>query len=413
MPVVVDDGGTLEVRDVELRLVSDAAITTNLEVHGGHLDVTGSTITSWDEKAGGADSAPKDGRASVLVTDGGSADVRGSRLVALGYEETDRHGFTFTGGSTSGSVVDTTIEGGRSGVTVSGNVHVSIDDVDVSDVEFAGIELAGTTGVDVRDSTVQGSRGDGIVVVGGSSDVTVDGNDVFGNSGTGLSLLGSSGEVRLRDNYSHRNGRAGVTISNTRDADVSGNKIWGNAVGVSLVGGNSGTVLEDNQVSGNRGAGVESTSAGNTVLVASNVIDHNEHGVVITDGTIEVRGNTISDNTWGVAVLDKSPRAIVRDNTISNSADGAIRLVKHDGLEVHGNTLNGNRMAPFIVDVAGDSQDYQDSNHFQGGRKGTEWVYEPLRDIGELAVLTPVPAEFFTQPNVQFLIPEDLAQAQR
>jgi hypothetical protein len=166
-------------------------------------------------------------------------------------------------------------------------------------------------------------------------------------------------------------------------------------------------------VSGNRGAGVESTSAGNTVLVTSNVIDHNEHGVVITDGTVEVRRNRISDNTWGVAVLDKSPRAIIRDNAISNSADGAIRLVKHDGLEIDGNTLNGNRMAPFIVDVAGDSQAYQDSNHYQGGRKGTEWVYEPLRDIGELAVLTPVPAEFFTQPNVQALIPEDLAQAQR
>jgi parallel beta-helix repeat protein len=406
-PIVVDVGGTLDIRGTEVRLVSNASTVAMIEVRGGHLGVHNSTITSWDDAIDAADKTTKDGRASVLVTGGGSTTVDGSALLALGYEESDRHGFSLTGGSTSGTISDTRIDGSQAGITVSGNVDVTIENVDVRDTQFAGIELAGTTGVSVTDTSVQGSEGDGIVVLGTSSDVVLRGNDIFGNAGTGLSLLGSGGEISVSGNYSHRNERAGVTVSNTRDAHVTDNKVWGNGVGVSLVGGNSGTLVQGNEIGGNRGAGVESTSAGNTALVHDNVIDHNEHGVVIADGTVEVRSNTISDNTWGVAVLDKSPRAVIRDNTITNSADGAIRFVKHDGIEIKGNTLNVNRMAPFIVDVANDSLTFQEQNDIQSGRKGTEWVYEPLRDIGELADLTPVPAEFFTQPNVQFLLPEE------
>jgi parallel beta-helix repeat protein len=406
IPIVVEPGGTLDISRMELRLRSDSESVAMIEVRGGHLEVREATITSWDD-AGGPDVSTKDGRASVLVTAGGSTVVDGSRLVALGYEESDRHGFSMTGGGTQGTVHDTTIEQAHSGVTVSGNVDVTIDGLDVRDVRFAGIELAGTTGVRVADSSVQGSAGDGIVVLGSSSGITVTGNDVFGNGGTGIALLGSGGEITVEGNYLHRNERAGITVSNTRDASVERNKIWGNGVGISLVGGNSGTVVRGNTVGGNRGAGVESTSAGNTVAVIDNVIDHNEHGVLIADGTLEVRDNTISDNTWGVAVLDKSPRTVIEDNEISNSADGAIRFVKHDGLEVQGNTLNGNRMAPFIVDVVDDSLEFQEQNSAQSGRKGLEWVYEPLRNAGELADITPVPAEFYTQPNVEFLLPEE------
>jgi parallel beta-helix repeat protein len=406
-PIVVDVGGTLDIRGTEVRLVSNASTVAMIEVRGGHLGVHNSTITSWDDAIDAADETTKDGRASVLVTGGGSTTVDGSALLALGYEESDRHGFSLTGGSTSGTISDTRIDGSQAGITVSGNVDVTIENVDVRNVEVAGIELAGTTGVRVSDSSVQESAGDGIVVLGSSFDIVLEGNDVFGNAGAGLSLLGSGGEIIASGNYSHRNERAGVTVSNTRDAKVRDNKIWGNGVGVSLVGGNSGTVVSGNAVGGNRGAGVESTSAGNTVLVHDNVIDHNEHGVVIADGTVEVRDNTISDNTWGVAVLDKSPRAVIRDNEVSNSADGAIRFVKHDGLEIHGNTLRGNRMAPFIVDLVDDSLAFQEQNSTQSGREGIEWVYEPLRDIGELADITPVPAEFFTQPNVQLLLPEE------
>jgi parallel beta-helix repeat protein len=183
--------------------------------------------------------------------------------------------------------------------------------------------------------------------------------------------------------------------------------VWSNVVGVSLVGGNSGTVIDGNKIGGNQGAGIESSSAGNTALVHDNVVDHNEHGVVVSDGTIEIRGNRIEDNTLGVAVLDKSPRVIIRDNTIRNSADGGIRLVSVKDVVVEGNSITNNRMAAFIVDHANDSQSFQATNRYDSGRKGAEWVYEPLRSAAELADLTPVPSEFFTQPNVEFLLPAE------
>jgi parallel beta-helix repeat protein len=409
-PLLVDTTGSFDVAGVELRMASGAGDATYIEVRGGDLDVHDSTLTSWDESTGAVDEDIDDGRASVLVTAGGSATVRSSRLVSLGHGETDRHGFSFTGGSTSGSIVDTEIAGSHAGVTVSGDVDVKLRNLDISDVTVSGIELAGTTGVRVSDSVVQASAGDGITVLGGSADIVIHDNDVFGNEGTGLALVGSSGKIEVYDNLSHRNGRAGVTVSNTRDVVIRDNKVWGNLVGVSLVGGNSGTDVRRNTIGGNRNAGVESTSAGNTVLIRDNVIDHNEHGVVVADGTVEVRGNRIEDNTFGVAVLDKSPRAVVRDNDILNSAEGGIRFVTVDGIEIDGNTVNGNRMAPFVVDVVDQSLAFHDSNDVQSGRKGLEWVYEPMRDIGELAVIEPVPAEFFTQPNVEFLIPEEPAR---
>jgi parallel beta-helix repeat protein len=122
---------------------------------------------------------------------------------------------------------------------------------------------------------------------------------------------------------------------------------------------------------------------------------------------MEIRGNRIEDNTLGVAVLDKSPRVIIRDNTIRNSADGGIRLVSVKDVVVEGNSITNNRMAAFIVDHANDSQSFQATNRYDSGRKGVEWVYEPLRSAAELADLTPVPSEFFTQPNVEFLLPAE------
>ena len=405
LPVVVESTARLVIRDREVRLLSDAQGEAVLDVRGGTLDVSDSTLTSWDDVAGGPDANEKDGRASVLVNGGGSATLQRAQVISLGQEEADRHGFTISGSGTSASVTDTTFTGSHTGITVTGKVDVTIDRATVSRSAFIGIELAGTTGVKVRESVVESTKGDAIAVRGVSSNIELRGNDVSANAGSGLAILGSGGRVDVSANVSHRNERAGILISNTRDVRVSNNKVWDNEVGVSLVGGNSGTTIEKNAISGNRTAGVESTSAGNTALVRGNVIDHNENGVVVSDGTVDIIDNQIEVNTFGIAVFDKSPKVQIRSNTIIKSADGAIRFLKADGIVIQGNALNSNRMAPFVVDHADDSLKFQSANSIQSGRKGNEWVFEPLRSISELADLTPVPAEFFTQPNVEFLLP--------
>lgn len=404
-PLVVAQGGRLVVEDVEVRLRSDAQAVRNLEVRGGELIVRRATVTSWDPGTQRPDTVTADGRSSVLVTEAGRGELVGARLVSLGDEQTDRHGFSFVGGGVVGRVSDSDVIDPHAGITISGNVDVTIDEVDIASAHVAGVEVAGASNVRVRRSTMRDGAGDGIVVRGGSFDVELRDNDTFANAGSGIAVLGSSGRVVVDGNLVHRNQRAGVTVSNTRSVTVSANRVWDNQVGVSMIGGNSGAVVRRNEIGGNRGAGVESASAGNSATIVDNVIDHNEQGVVVADGTVEVVGNVIEHNTWGVAVLDKSPRATVRDNTIRDSADGAIRFVKADGVTIAGNTLRDNRMAPFIVDHADDSLPYHAQNDFDVGRKGAEWVYEQLRSIAELADITPVPAEFFSQPNIEFLLP--------
>jgi hypothetical protein len=97
---------------------------------------------------------------------------------------------------------------------------------------------------------------------------------------------------------------------------------------------------------------------------------------------------------------------VIRSNHISDSAEGAIRFVRADGLSIGDNTLLDSRTAPFIVDKPDDSVGFQKHNDAETGRRGLEWVLEAERSSSELADITPVPAEFFTQPNIEFLLPQ-------
>ena len=65
-----------------------------VRVLGGKLAVTGTCITSWDAKAGKADTTPADGRGFLLARDGASMTVDRAELRFLGFGEVESYGLS-------------------------------------------------------------------------------------------------------------------------------------------------------------------------------------------------------------------------------------------------------------------------------------------------------------------------------
>lgn len=392
MPLVVTDGGRLEVRGTQIRLRSDAEASVPIQVDGGSLHVFRAEIVAWDGE--GPDTDPSDGRAWISVA-GSQLEVRASTIRSLGSAEPGRLGLEVGSGST-GRLEDLQIQDPYVGLHLSGALaELAVDDVDVFGAHLAGFELASASGVTIRSSLAADGVKDGFVLSGRTAEVSVTGSDAAGNGASGFAVDGAAGSVELAGNRSFRNRGPGISIANTRGVTARGNRVWANSGGIALAGANAASEVTDNEISGNRGSGIDVGSPGTTVAIAGNVVDHNEVGVTITNGSVELRSNTITANGTGVAVLDSSPAATVVDNTIDGNYDAGIRLVSDHGLEVTGNSLLGNTNAAFVVDIAGSAQGYLPANRAEGGRYGVERVQPPERSASDLADVTPIPTYFF------------------
>lgn len=392
VPVVVTDGGSLQIGAGEVRLLSSPTRAVGLVVAGGTLEIVEANVTSWNGDGVDADSSRP--RAFISVADA-EVTISDSTFAGLGSGEDGNEGLTF-GRGTSGSVETSRSTGGYAGLTVTGALDdLRVEDVILTDAITSGLHVASASGVTLTRITASGAGAEGISVSGSSESVRITDSESFANGTAGIQVNGAAGDITLEANRSYRNASTGVAIANTRGVTLHDNSIWSNSGGVFLTGANAGTVLRENTITGNRGAGVEIASAGSAAELIDNSIDHNETGVLIADGSAIVTDNTISENGVGVSVLDTSPSVSLIDNVMSHNYDVGLRLIEPDGLEASGNELMDNEHAAFRVEVATTSAGYMETNEVEAGRYGIEWVFGGYASAEDLADLTPVPDYFF------------------
>lgn len=229
-------------------------------------------------------------------------------------------------------------------------------------------EIAGNT---VQNMNIDGRETFGILAYG-DSEVNINNNTVSGYARGGIGANGDLGAQPDPD----------VTISNNtvigpgKDEDVT----WA-PNGIQIGWGATGEITGNN-VSGNGWPGPEWSGSGIIVAgspnveVKNNTITDNETGVssvgdlwfgsgLTTDG-MQIEGNTISNNTYGISLQDGTHNTSITGNVVSNNETDGIDVVNFGidvptGTVVNNNTITGNGVDGLWVDAGVPEVDAQNN----------------------------------------------------
>ena len=214
---------------------------------------------------------PGGGEASILINNvnsGGVVRIRGLQIESFGApiavvgNETTLHiercvlaplggfnGIDFRGGGTLLTrlfVSDTIISrqvGARNATgirivpTGSAGVSAVLDNVQIEDlgsgILIDGRNTSGTNNVTIRNSTVGGSTGNGLLAIdsgGGATNVTIEGSTLSGNGTNGVGSSGASVTTRVRNSTVTSNGRGLLAVASSKLISHGGNVVAGNTV---------------------------------------------------------------------------------------------------------------------------------------------------------------------------------------
>lgn len=359
--ILVGQGATLRLASrggMTVRLASDDSGFVSIVAAGGSLVVAGeptspTVVESWSEARGSADTTTADGRAYVRVF-GGRAEFTNVRFADLGFWSGITGGVSLTGTVLPDAVdaadgpfqpIESTDAVETAAEAVEGFMPLDLDTLAlesdaeaeslgyasglVQSVTFArnafGLFVTNSDRVEVRDSLIEGSLVDGLVMHRDVSNSTVISTVARSNARDGFRLTRASTSIVLDRVEAERNGRNGITIESGP-----------------LVAGPSAT-------------GLATTVYGNNEVAMSSAIGNGRYGIEIVGGTsITVRGNAVERNLMGIVVTEGASEVSVLDNDVVDSASHGISLREAGlDLEVVGNRVDGARIGIYVRDAGG------------------------------------------------------------
>lgn len=421
--IVIEAGAVLKLQAptrLVIKLASDAKGFVSIVNYGGRLEIAGTDatpvqITSWDRANAKPDTTTTDGR-GYLRSLGGQVDFQHVTFEQLGFWSGRTGGVSLTGtdrptpgaldrtgkdigeqqrkergaatppgtgtpgqpgtdqtGSTAAGSKDKVAPAGKIEIPeVSGDqpeysyVSAAISDATFSDNVF-GLFLSGANGVDIRNSTVQRSQVDGIVLHRYVTNMVLQSSVTQDNAGDGVILSRATTGVVLSEVTAQRNSRNGLSMiglplatgpsaTGTATGDygnnsvVSGRFTSNGRYGIEVIGGRT-IGVQANVVSGNAMGVVVRTGANGVRVVGNQVTGSAKQGIVVRDqvsGAV-VTGNSVDGGRTSVYVRDGS--AAVERNTLTNAELHAVSLIG----SVRGSTVMNNTIAgkgPSAVDAA-------------------------------------------------------------
>ncbi|GAB3034012.1 hypothetical protein GCM10025298_23720 [Natronobiforma cellulositropha] len=233
---------------------------------------------------------------------------------------------------------DHAINGGETGILVSGASIVTITNVTVTDSATDGIVLDGVDGATVENNTVTDSGRYGIYLED-STDVVVSGNDLVDNGD------GEYRELYPREDEVDGPADSGIALWGTTHSLVEANTMTGNdRFGISAVQSSHNEYLDNVvEVEGaNSGGGIhlgagssDNTISGSTITVTSGTVsvdwDSNLIYVVTGENNVVTDNELDGERTRGI-FIQLSSNAVVENNTIAGSYGHGIQIDQRDAL---------------------------------------------------------------------------------
>jgi nitrous oxidase accessory protein NosD len=230
---------------------------------------------------------------------------------------------------------------------------------------------SGSTGVDVQNSDVSNSTGDGIYLYG-TENVQISGTDFFNDSGAGvdaqsvtnLSVSSSnfgetmdsgiavsySTEVSISDNEMNDEGENGIFLANVDNVLASGNSLNEDAYAVFLEVGTNIAIIGNTALNDSDG-GIAAASDQNFALAGNNISEDSADDLTTLSLTdiqgLSVIGNTFYQDYEALQLVGNSSGTIVgnefQDDNLSFDIDGpVVALAYHNDFRSDGGWMISN-----------------------------------------------------------------------
>jgi len=264
-----------------------------------HSDVTGEPYAVLlSESSGGLSGLTFRGEPSSVIVSGGSPTVEGNVFddVAWPFPERgttqDGGSITVNAGSTAHIVGNVLVDGGT--ISVFGEASPVIESNRLQDGPHIYLREVG-------------------------ADTIVRGNEIIGALDRGIAVS-SPGAFLIEDNRISDTPVLGIRVGRNSGATgfepvVRNNTIEGANIGIEVRRG-AAPHIEGNTLSGNRD-GINATNASGTYL--NNVITGNDRGLVLSDESPIIDGNTIRDNEVGLFAFGSETTPVMTGNTICDN----------------------------------------------------------------------------------------------
>jgi parallel beta-helix repeat protein len=366
--LVVGTGARLDVDGTALFLRSDGTRVAHVFVDGGTARFQRDTVLSWT-RGRTPDTDLTDGRAYIVAT-GRNAHLSfvGTTVGALGADGAHA-GVTWENGA-SGQVLGSTFTSEYRGAYARQAGRLIVRHSTFTRAAENGLILDGVgAGSVVSRSTFRSNKSSGIEV-DNSSGVRLSGLIASGNAFSGITLNTDRDVVIRGGVYSH-NRLFGVALGSSVHTRVTGARAFSNGSGAQVNGGDASVVASF--FSGNLQNGVFVSTDATTLVLRRNRLDHNEQaGLRIAAGGVTAVSNDIDTNQSGVVVDSRSPRLVLRNNTITGSSVDGVGLTAVSGSEViTGNKITDNAKSAISVPVKTDVNALLSANTLGGDQPDT------------------------------------------
>lgn len=325
--IEIDQGASLTIAapDVRwLKLLSNGPQPASVKALGGDLSITGSCVTSWDDKAQKADVDVKSPRGYVLAR-GGSLTVDKAQLSYLGFGDRESYGVSWREGAT-GHLADSTVSYNYFGVYTYKVKGISFTGSDVHDNEVYGIDPhTNSSQLKITGNTVHDNGKHGIILAQECNDSVVSGNVVYRNKQHGIVLYQDSDNNTVDNNDTFLNVAQGININGSKGNTITNNRVYDNAdAGIGIAAAGEGTVVRGNDIRGNMTDGIRLVTSATATQLQSNLIGQNiRYGVYVdTKGPFTLADNTIWANKAAMVLKGETAPTQIGNSMFGNQIDG-------------------------------------------------------------------------------------------
>ncbi len=358
----LDVGG---VRTLQLVGGDDPRSSAFLATGRGQIRLRGVTVTSIDPASGQPVLSTAAGRPYIRVSDGGSFTAIDSTITDLGTQRgsvTAGEPAVAFGRRSTGVLTRTTLARSSVGLALTASQGVNLRDVTVTGSSGTGIVLRGDRATVLSGVRAEGNGDDGVLVAGESSDRPITGITTIGNRSYGVSVSGQS-HTEISNLALSGDQVGGLELNNVSDSRVHHIVATDEPIGVFLHVNSTNLALDTVAVSGGHtGVRIDKTTVGvrftdstiqnaHLVGMAYDGRDGLLEGLTVSDCSTAVRVNRglglltidklrISGGEDGLVTSRDTPGILVRDLSVDGVGNDAIRN-ESPGMQIIGGLIRG------------------------------------------------------------------------
>lgn len=333
--VVIEQNTRLEITGAEaseLRLESILVGTTKqfvkMVARGGHIDINGVRVHSWNTPAGTVDTTVDKGRSYLVALDGGRMDIVNSEMSYLGWYEPNPNTSAGIGkGEPSGlawkrRATATRPESGPTGNIINSLIHHN----------YYGNYTWQAYRMTMTGNKVYSNHYYGFDPHDDSNELEIAYNEFYDNKAHGLILSRYCINNKIHHNKSYNNSKHGFMLDRgTNNNEFYANEAYNNGEDGLAISQSSNNIVRDNIFRNNTRYGIRLSAKYDSGDVYDGLAIDN----VFENNVVEANGRD------GILMEARADRNTFTGNTVRNNAVAGI-YVRTGGNRFENNTITGN-----------------------------------------------------------------------